>query len=55
MTTVRLSFRPGGKDIATVYRSWLFWPIAFDAPFPQSDPSGFADVIAEAWRITDGQ
>lgn len=33
---------PAALDIAIGYRSWLFWPVAFDAPYPRSmTPSGF--------------
>ncbi|MEO8611298.1 MAG: serine hydrolase domain-containing protein [Chloroflexota bacterium] len=36
------------KDIATGYRYWLFWPIAFDAPYPRNmTPSGFLISSAE--------
>lgn len=32
---------PAASDLATGYRHWLFWPVAFDAPYPRrSTPSG---------------
>jgi Beta-lactamase len=39
---------PAARDIATGYRNWLFWPVAFDAPFPRrTTPSGFLISSAE--------
>ena len=39
---------PEAIDIATGYRSWVFWPVAFDAPYPRSmTPSGFLISSAE--------
>jgi CubicO group peptidase (beta-lactamase class C family) len=39
---------PAAKDIATGYRYWFFWPVAFDAPYPRSTtPSGFMISSAE--------
>ena len=36
------------QDIATGYRSWLLWPIAFDAPYPRGQtPGGFLISSAE--------
>ena len=36
------------KDIATGYRYWLFWPVAFDAPYPRRmTPAGFLISTAE--------
>ncbi|MBI1280565.1 MAG: serine hydrolase [Anaerolineaceae bacterium] len=33
---------PAVKDIATGYRYWFFWPVAFDASYPRRmTPSGF--------------
>lgn len=35
-------------DVATGYRTWLFWPVAFDAPYPRSTtPSGLLISSAE--------
>jgi CubicO group peptidase (beta-lactamase class C family) len=39
---------PGAIDIATGYRYWFFWPVAFDAPYPRRlTPSGFLISSAE--------
>ena len=39
---------PAAVDLATGYRNWLFWPIAFDAPYPRrTTPSGFLISSAE--------
>ncbi len=39
---------PAARDIATGYRYWFFWPVAFDAPYPRSTtPSGFLISSAE--------
>jgi CubicO group peptidase (beta-lactamase class C family) len=39
---------PAAIDIATGYRYWLFWPVAFDAPYPRNmTPSGFLISSAE--------
>lgn len=39
---------PAVADIATGYRQWLFWPLAFDAPYPRSTtPAGFLISSAE--------
>ncbi len=39
---------PAVKDIATGYRYWFHWPVAFDAPYPRSaTPSGFLISSAE--------
>ncbi|MEO8396769.1 MAG: serine hydrolase domain-containing protein, partial [Chloroflexota bacterium] len=39
---------PVAIDVATGYRPWLFWPVAFDAPYPRSmTPSGFLISSAE--------
>ncbi len=39
---------PVVSDIATGYRYWFFWPVAFDAPYPRSTtPSGFLISSAE--------
>jgi CubicO group peptidase (beta-lactamase class C family) len=39
---------PAITDIATGYRSWLFWPVAFDAPFPRrATPAGSLMSSAE--------
>ena len=39
---------PAVKDIATGYRYWFFWPVAFDAPYNRSiTPSGFLISSAE--------
>ena len=42
---------PAVTDIATGYRSWLFWPVAFDAPFPRrATPAG--SLISSAEDMT---
>ncbi len=39
---------PAAADIATGYRYWFFWPVAFDAPYPRHmTPSGFLISSAE--------
>lgn len=39
---------PAAADLATGYRNWLFWPVAFDAPYPRrTTPSGFLISSAE--------
>ncbi len=39
---------PAAKDIASGYRYWLFWPVAFDAPYPRRmTPAGFLISSAE--------
>jgi len=39
---------PAAIDIATGYRYWFFWPVAFDAPYPRRmTPSGFLISSAE--------
>ncbi len=39
---------PVARDIATGYRYWFFWPVAFDAPYPRRmTPSGFLIASAE--------
>ena len=39
---------PAASDIATGYRPWFFWPVAFDAPYPRSTtPSGLLISSAE--------
>jgi CubicO group peptidase (beta-lactamase class C family) len=39
---------PAAIDIVTGYRYWLFWPVAFDAPYPRRmTPSGFLISSAE--------
>jgi CubicO group peptidase (beta-lactamase class C family) len=39
---------PAVKDITSGYRYWLFWPFAFDAPYPrQMTPAGFLISSAE--------
>lgn len=39
---------PAASDIATGYRYWFFWPVAFDAPYPRRmTPSGFLISSAE--------
>lgn len=39
---------PAASDIATGYRNWLFWPVAFNAPYPRrTTPSGFLISSAE--------
>jgi CubicO group peptidase (beta-lactamase class C family) len=39
---------PAAIDIATGYRYWFFWSVAFDAPYPRSmTPSGFLISSAE--------
>ncbi len=36
------------KDLASGYRYWLFWPVAFDAPYPRRmTPAGFLISSAE--------
>ena len=39
---------PAAKDLASGYRYWLFWPVAFDAPYPRRmTPAGFLISSAE--------
>jgi CubicO group peptidase (beta-lactamase class C family) len=39
---------PAAVDLATGYRNWLFWPVAFAAPYPRrTTPSGFLISSAE--------
>jgi CubicO group peptidase (beta-lactamase class C family) len=39
---------PAVVDLATGYRNWLFWPVAFNAPYPRrTTPSGFLISSAE--------
>ena len=39
---------PAAADLATGYRNWLFWPVAFTAPYPRGmTPSGFLISSAE--------
>lgn len=39
---------PAASNLATGYRNWLFWPLAFTAPYPRSTtPSGFLISSAE--------
>jgi CubicO group peptidase (beta-lactamase class C family) len=39
---------PAAADLATGYRHWLFWPVAFAAPYPRrTTPSGFLISSAE--------
>ena len=39
---------PAAADLATGYRHWFFWPVAFDAPYPRrTTPSGFLISSAE--------
>ncbi len=39
---------PAVGDLATGYRSWLFWPVAFDAPYPRRlTPAGLLISSAE--------
>ncbi|MBK9121906.1 MAG: serine hydrolase [Chloroflexi bacterium] len=39
---------PVAAGLATGYRYWLFWPVAFDAPYPRHmTPSGFLMSSAE--------
>jgi len=39
---------PAASDLATGYRNWLFWPVAFTAPYPRgTTPSGFLISSAE--------
>jgi hypothetical protein len=39
---------PAATDLASGYRSWLFWPIAYDAPYPRRmTPAGFLISSAE--------
>lgn len=39
---------PAAIDLATGYRNWLFWPVAFDAPYPRSlTPAGMLISSAE--------
>ncbi|NTW99736.1 MAG: beta-lactamase family protein [Geobacteraceae bacterium] len=39
---------PAAIDLATGHRYWLFWPVAFDAPYPRRmTPSGFLISSAE--------
>lgn len=36
------------RDLATGYRYWLFWPVAYDAPYPRRmTPAGFLISTAE--------
>lgn len=42
---------PAVRDIATGYRYWFFWPVAFDAPYPRRmTPAGF--LISSAADMT---
>lgn len=39
---------PAAAELATGYRHWFFWPVAFDAPYPRrTTPSGFLISSAE--------
>jgi CubicO group peptidase (beta-lactamase class C family) len=39
---------PAAKDIASGYRYWFYWPVAFDAPYPRRmTPAGFLISTAE--------
>jgi CubicO group peptidase (beta-lactamase class C family) len=39
---------PAAQDLATGYRYWLWWPIAYDAPYPRGQtPAGFLISSAE--------
>lgn len=39
---------PAAADLATGYRHWFFWPVAFTAPYPRrTTPSGFLISSAE--------
>jgi CubicO group peptidase (beta-lactamase class C family) len=39
---------PAVKDLASGYRSWLFWPVPFDAPYPRRmTPAGLLISSAE--------
>ncbi len=39
---------PAAADLATGYRHWFFWPVAFNAPYPRrTTPSGFLISSAE--------
>ncbi|MBK9715064.1 MAG: beta-lactamase family protein [Kouleothrix sp.] len=39
---------PAVSDLACGYRSWLFWPVPFDAPYPRRlTPAGFLISSAE--------
>lgn len=39
---------PAAADLATGYRNWLFWPVAFAAPYPRrTAPSGYLISSAE--------
>jgi CubicO group peptidase (beta-lactamase class C family) len=39
---------PAAKDLATGYRYWFSWPVAFDAPYPRRlTPAGFLISSAE--------
>ncbi len=39
---------PAAADLATGYRHWFFWPVAFAAPYPRrTTPSGFLISSAE--------
>jgi CubicO group peptidase (beta-lactamase class C family) len=39
---------PAVSDLASGYRSWLFWPVPFDAPYPRRmTPAGFLMSSAE--------
>jgi len=39
---------PAVSDLASGYRSWLYWPVAFDAPYPRRmTPAGFLISSAE--------
>ena len=38
---------PTAKDIASGYRYWFYWPVAFDAPYPTpDDASRFSDFYS---------
>ena len=39
---------PAVSDLASGYRSWLFWPVPFDAPYPRRmTPAGLLISSAE--------
>lgn len=39
---------PAAQDLAAGYRHWLWWPLAFDAPYPRRQtPAGFLISSAE--------
>jgi CubicO group peptidase (beta-lactamase class C family) len=39
---------PAAQDLATGYRTWLWWPMAFDAPYPRRQtPADFLISSAE--------